>query len=53
MSIEYKNKLLEKEQIGPGRKIKKIYYLLGIIGIILSIITIIFCSEYYVMIGGG
>jgi len=53
MSIECKNKLLEKQENGPGRKTKKIYYFLGIIGIILSIITIIFCSEYYVMIGGS
>ena len=51
MSIEYN---LEKKENGsdPGRKIKKIYYFLGIVGIILSIITIIFCSKYYVMIGG-
>lgn len=53
MSIEYQYKNeLEKQENGPGRKKKKIYYLLGIIGIILSIIGIIFCSEYYIMMGG-
>jgi len=53
MSIEYKNSLLEKKEKGPGRKRKKIYYLLGIVGIILSIITICFLSKHYVMIGGA
>ena len=49
-----KNKIeIEKVQIGPGRKKKKIYYLLGIVGIILSIISICFLSEYYVIMFGG
>ena len=50
MAIEYN---LEKKEngSGPGRKKKKIYYLLVIVGIGLSIISIIFLSEYYVMMG--
>lgn len=52
MSIEYKNNLLEKKENVPGKKKKKIYYFLVIIGIILSIISIMFSLEYYVMLRG-
>ncbi len=53
MSIEYKNNLLEKKEDGPGREKKKLFYFLVIVGIILSVISIIFCSGYYVMFGGA
>ena len=52
MSIEIKNNLLEEKENGSGRKKKKIYYFLVIVGIGLSIISIIFLSKYYVMFGG-
>lgn len=53
MSIECQNNLLEKKERVPGRKIKKIYYLLAIVGIVLSIISIISLSKYYIIFGGA
>ena len=52
MGIEYKNSLLEKKEDGSGRK-KKRFYLLVIVGIISSLITITFLSKYYIMFGGA
>ena len=53
MSIECQNNLLEKKENGPGRKKKKICYFLVIMGLVLSIISIYFLSEYYVIMFGG